>query len=166
LNGTSLKLTIELVPSTSWWKSLRAKMPKDEWDAIRKGAYARFGYRCAICNSKGRMHCHEVWGFDDARHVQKLKDFIVLCEMCHYVKHIGLASVKASEGELDYNEVVKHFLKVNGCDMLAFEKHKDAAFSRWQERSSHEWRVDAGAYEKLRSRMLDKKQHRLFEESL
>jgi hypothetical protein len=69
--------------------------------------------------------------------------------MCHHVKHIGLAGILASQGKLDYNEVVKHFCKVNECSAKEFEEHMDHAFRIWRERSQHQWRQDFGKYEKF-----------------
>jgi len=144
-----LKLTIELVPSTSWYNNLRSVLPKSVWDKIRKKTYAKYGYRCGICGAKGRLNCHEIWEYDDQNHVQKLVGFIALCDLCHHVKHIGLASILASEGKLDYERVVEHFMKVNGCDRKTFERHRREAFDQWRERSRYDWNVDLGEYESL-----------------
>ena len=92
------------------------------------------------------MSCHEIWSYDDANHIQTLKGFIALCDMCHHVKHIGLAGILAGEGKLDYSRVVEHFMKVNNCDLAAFEKHREEAFRQWAERSTYKWKVDIGEY--------------------
>jgi len=85
-----------------------------------------------------------MWEYDDKKHVQKLVGFIALCDMCHHVKHIGLAGILASQGKLDYEEVVQHFMRVNNCDRKTFEKHKENAFDEWARRSKHKWQVDLG----------------------
>jgi len=144
-----LKLRIELVPSTSWYNNLRKVLPKSDWDKIRKKAYAKYEYRCGICGAKGRFNCHEVWEYDDKKHIQKFLGFIVLCGMCHHVKHIGLAGILTSEGKLDYETVVEHFMKVNNCDEKTFKEHKESAFDEWRKRSQHEWHVDLGEYENI-----------------
>ena len=41
----SMKLEIELVPSTAWEKNLRNEIPSKEWDKIRKQSYADAGNR-------------------------------------------------------------------------------------------------------------------------
>lgn len=138
----ALKLTIELVPSTSWWKNLRAKIEKEKWDEVRRSTYAKYDYKCGICGSKGRMNCHELWEYNDVSHVQKLKGFIALCDMCHHVKHIGLVGILASEGKLDYDGVVQHFMRVNNCTREKFEKHKNKAFEIWEERSKYKWKLE------------------------
>lgn len=60
-----LKLKIELVPSTSWYDNLRKYTLKQDWDKIRKKAYANYGYRCGICGAEGRLNCHEIWEYDE-----------------------------------------------------------------------------------------------------
>jgi len=95
------------------------------------------------------LNCHEIWEYDDQNHIQKLASFIALCDLCHYVKHIGLAGILAIKGELDYERVVEHFMKVNGCDRETFEEHRQKAFDQWHERSRYEWNVDLGEYERL-----------------
>ncbi|MFQ5796840.1 MAG: HNH endonuclease [Candidatus Bipolaricaulia bacterium] len=141
-----LKLTIELVPSTSWYNNLRKYTSKKDWDKIRKRIYAEYGHRCGICGAEGRLNCHEIWEYDNKKHMQKLIGFIALCDMCHHVKHIGLAGILASEGKLDYGKVVEHFMRVNKCNEKTFEEHREKAFDEWHKRSQHEWHVDLGEY--------------------
>lgn len=142
-----LKLDIELVPSTSWYKNLRNKIGREKWDIIRSNIYKKYN-KCAICLFSGKLHCHEIWLYDDINHIQRLKGFIDLCEWCHWVKHIGLAGIRAEEGLLDYETVVKHFMKVNQCDRKTFEDHRDRAFEKWKERSKHRWELELGEYKK------------------
>jgi hypothetical protein len=141
-----LRLKIELVPSTSWYDNLRKRTTKENWDKIRKTAYANCGHKCGICGVEARLNCHEIWEYGDEKHNQKLKGFIALCDMCHHVKHIGLAGILASEGKLDYEMVVEHFMKVNNCDRKTFEEHKKSAFDEWRQRSKYKWHIDLGEY--------------------
>lgn len=141
-----LKLTIELVPSSAWYKNLRNAMPQSEWDDLRRAVYRAYEYRCAICGGAGRMNCHEVWVYDDERHVQTLSRFVALCDNCHHIKHIGLAGILADEGELDYEALIAHFCKVNNCDRAIFDQHREAAFEQWEERSQHDWTIDLGIH--------------------
>jgi len=144
-----LKLTIELVPRTSWYNNLRKCMSKGDWDKIRKKTYDEYRHRCAVCGSGQRLNCHEIWEYDDKKHVQKLVSFIALCNMCHFVKHIGLTEILASEGKLDYEKVVEHFIKVNKCDRKSFEQHRRISLDEWRKRSEHEWHVGLGKYENI-----------------
>ena len=149
MKSKELRLKIELVPSISWYDNLRKVLPKSEWDKIREKTYAKYGHICGICGVEGREYCHEIWEYNEKNHIQKLVGFIALCNMCHFVKHIGLAGILASEGKLDYEKVIEHFMNVNNCDRRTFEKHKKRAFEEWRERSKHEWNVDLGEYESL-----------------
>jgi hypothetical protein len=141
-----LRLTIELVPETSWYSNMRKVLPQRDWDKIRKKAYADAGHRCGVCGASGRLECHERWAYDDNKHVQKLMGFIALCSLCHHVKHIGLAGILAKEGKLDYEEVVSHFMRVNECDRKTFDAYRAQAFEVWRKRSSVEWTIDFGEY--------------------
>jgi len=146
----SLKLTIELVPATSWYNNLRDKMRQSQWDKLRKNVYAEYEYKCGICGaSEDRLNCHEIWEYDDTKHEQKLKGFIALCNMCHFVKHIGQANILAQQGRLDLEKVIEHFMEVNNCNRDTFEHHRQKAFGQWRERSLQEWLVDLGEYEDL-----------------
>jgi hypothetical protein len=148
-NHQQLKLLIELVPSTSWYDNLRKVLPQEEWDKIRKKSYKDAGYKCTICSVQGKLNCHEVWNYNDETHVQKLEGFIAICDLCHHVKHIGLAGILSSKGELDYEKVIEHFMKVNECDRRNFDEHKKRAFEKWHERSKHKWHMDLGEYKDI-----------------
>jgi len=144
-----LKLTIELVPASSWYNNLRSLLKKEMWDNLRKTVYAKCNYKCAICNSKGKLHCHEIWKYNDKKHIQKLVDLVALCTKCHWIKHIGLAGIHTSQERLSFEKLVKHFMKVNDCDRTTFEKHKSEAFKKWEERSRYEWTMDLSVYKNI-----------------
>jgi hypothetical protein len=145
-----MKLTTELVPSTVWYSSLYRLLPREVWDRIRNEIITNHRRKCQICGeTEGKMNLHEIWKYDDERHVQRLEGFILLCTVCHHVKHIGLAGILASEGKLDYNEVMEHFCKVNNCSEKEFEMHVDRAFEVWRKRSQHQWKQDFGKYKEF-----------------
>ena len=145
---SELRLKIELVPSTVWYSSLYRLLPSEVWDNIRNGIIAKNGRKCQICGeTKGMMSLHEMWEYDDQKHIQKLLGFILLCKMCHHVKHIGLAGILADKGELDYDELIEHFCRVNNCTKRDFEEIRDKAFEVWENRSQHDWKQDFGKYE-------------------
>jgi len=148
MKNKELKLTIELVPSSLWYTSLKRRLSVVEWDRLRKKIYDKFNHRCSICGSNKKLDCHEVWEYDDKNHIQKLIGFVALCRMCHFVKHIGLAQTLALKGKLNYEDVVRHFMKVNKCDRNTFEKHKKVAFKQWRKRSKYKWQIDFGKYNK------------------
>lgn len=140
-----LKLTIELIPESVWGENLRKYLPKEVWIRIRKEVLKKSSYRCSICGSSEKLQCHEVWDFDDENHTLRFKGFMSLCEKCHLVKHFGVAGILASEGKVDMNELVRHFMKVNNCDLKTFEEHKKEAFRKFEERSKYEWNIDISA---------------------
>lgn len=141
-----LKLTVELVPKTSWGKNLRNQLPRRMWDKIRKDVIASQGHKCGICGTEGRLICHEIWEYDDSNHIQRLKGFIALCDLCNHVKHLGHASILAGQGKLDMKKVEEHYMQVNECDLKTFRKHAVEAMAQYKERSKHEWRLDLGEY--------------------
>jgi hypothetical protein len=69
------KLTVELVPETSWYSNLRSELTEEQWDTVRRRCYVAADYRCEVCGGRGPkwpVECHEVWSYDDLEHVQTL----------------------------------------------------------------------------------------------
>lgn len=80
-----IKLTIELVPSTSFYTNVRSILPTKEWDRLRKESYAKANFKCEICKGSGldqgykhALECHEIWEYK-ADGTQYLKGLISLC---------------------------------------------------------------------------------------
>lgn len=141
------KLRIELVPKTSWYNNVRNEIPRRVWDKIRNDVSVSQEYKCGICGAEERLNCHEIWEYDDIKYIQELKDFIALCNLCHHVKHIGYASILASQGKLNMQEVEEHFMRVNECDLQTFRKHAVEAMIQYKERSKHKWELNLGKFE-------------------
>lgn len=134
------KLTIELVPLTSWYNNVRSKVSKEEWDIIRKKCYKNANYKCEICGGVGNkwpVECHEIWEYDDKKHIQKLVGFVALCPSCHEVKHIGMAE---KMGMLQ--RAMQHLMAVNAINKSQVDKMVEDAFTAWEERSEHNWKVN------------------------
>ncbi len=134
-----LRLTAELVPSSTWYRNLRGVVSQETWDRIRRRTYRAYGYKCGICRARGRLNCHEIWEYDDETRVQRLRGFIALCDLCHHVKHLVHAAGLASEGKLDHERVVEHFIRVNGCDRRTFEEHREWAMEVYYRRPAQQW---------------------------
>lgn len=73
-----MKLTIELIPSTTWKINLRSILKPKAWDLLRKECYEKANYHCEICGEQGyfgkgkiKVECHEIWSFNENNHVQK-----------------------------------------------------------------------------------------------
>lgn len=135
-----MKLPIELVPATCWYSNVRSRVSEATWLRLRRQVAAAAGQRCQICGRTGSGHpveCHEIWGYDDARRVQRLVGLIALCPDCHLVKHFGRA---IAGGRTRY--ALAWFAEVNGLtasEALALVKE---ALALHAERSRHSWRLD------------------------
>jgi 5-methylcytosine-specific restriction endonuclease McrA len=133
------KLTIELVPSTSFFSNVRAVVSQNQWDAIRKTCYKKANYKCEICGNIGQQHpveCHEIWKYT-SDHKQVLKGFIALCPSCHMVKHIGFAKVRGL-----YDEAINHLAKVNNISNKEARNYTNECFLIWENRSQYQWKLD------------------------
>ena len=135
-----IKLTIELVPSTSWYSNVRSEVSKSEWDFIRKKVYRNANYHCEICYGVGKkwpVECHEIWVYDDEKHIQELGGMQALCPNCHMVKHIG-RTVEIGKGL----QAISHLCKVNFWSKEKATEYMQESFAIWNERSQHEWRLN------------------------
>jgi len=146
-----MKLTIELVPSTSWYTNVRSKVSRPEWDIIRRKCYKEADYKCEICADSGKnqgvnwpVECHEIWKYNDTNHIQTLIGFIALCPNCHKVKHIGLSQIK---GWMDI--VYTQLTKINNISKDTALKYIDESFEVWKSRSQYEWEVNINYITKI-----------------
>ena len=138
--GPSPRLSVELVPKSSWEKNVRAAVSQAEWDAIRKAVYDRAGYQCEVCGGTGTDHpieCHEKWVYDDEACVQKLTGMVALCPACHQVKHLGRAYATGQ-----FETAKKHLASVNGWSPKRARTYIERVVHRWNERNEKEWSVD------------------------
>lgn len=140
----NLLLTIELVPASAWNQNLRSIIPKKVWEKIRNEVLTKSNYKCGICGSLQKLECHEVWEYDDEKHIQKLAGFLALCKFCHGVKHIGFTGLKSDKDKIPMERYIKHFMKVNGCDRNIFYAHYRKVLRIWERRSRFEWILDPG----------------------
>ena len=135
-----MKLTIELVPQTSWYSNVRSNVTSSEWDVLRRGSYKKAGYKCEICSGVGPKHpveCHEIWEYDDEALTQTLTGLVSLCPSCHQVKHIGLARIKGN-----YPKALKHLSEVNGITEEEAHEYVEECFKIWKERSKNKYTID------------------------
>lgn len=138
-----MKLTIELVPATSFYNNVRSEVSKSVWDKIRKKQYSIANHVCQICGDTGKnqgyrhaVECHEVWQYNDETLIQELKGFIALCPRCHKVKHPGLAELR---GEKEI--VVSQLMKVNGMSRKQANEYIKDSFVEWNKRSQYEYDI-------------------------
>jgi hypothetical protein len=140
VSDAAVRLTIELVPATSWGDNLRTRLRAAQWDKIRRKVYADAGSKCQICGGVGPRHpveCHEIWSYDDSRGVQALAGLIALCPACHEVKHMGYAEVTGNG-----RRARAHLALINGWTDDQAWKHRCDAMREWSRRSKRDWDVD------------------------
>lgn len=133
-----MKLEIELIPKTSFFKNLRSELSTSEWNILRKDCYKKAGYKCEICGGKGKKHpveCHELWEYKNG--IQKLVGLIALCPPCHEVKHFGRTGIMGR-----YEQAILHLKKVNQWTDKKVRMHIEGAFALWAQRSVQKWSLD------------------------
>lgn len=141
-----MKLTIELVPTTSWYNNVRSNVSKEKWNIIRTKSYKKANYKCEICNGKGDDHpveCHEIWDYNDEKNIQKLIGFISLCPNCHKTKHIGLSMLYKQE-----DIAIEQLMKVNNMTEEEALEYIDKSFEIWHERSNKKWKIEISYIDK------------------
>lgn len=136
------KLTIELVPSTSFYNNVRSILPTKEWDRLRKESYEKAKFKCEICKESGlgqgfkhALECHEIWEYREGNQI--LTGLISLCPKCHQAKHIG-RTIAIGKGK----DIFNHIAKVNKWDLKIVEAYVGASFQEHKERSKIKWDVN------------------------
>lgn len=146
-----MKLTVELVPATSWGHNVRSEVSSSQWKKIREKCVEDAGEQCEICGANSqrkssgsvfpkrrmRLDCHEIWKYDDLSHTQTLMGFIALCPPCHRVKHLG-HTISIGLGDRAFS----HLKKVNGLSPNEVLEYVEHVFAQWETRSAHPWTVD------------------------
>ena len=144
-----MKLTMELVPKTAWRENLRTRMGRTKWNKLRTEVLGSQNHRCAKCGSDRKLQCHEIWEYDDASHIQRLKGFEAVCSLCHLAEHFGLAQNLTDQGHANLDEIIDHFITVSDISQQQFDSHKTDAFALWRTRSEIEWELDLGDWASL-----------------
>lgn len=133
-------LRLELVPEPCWGQNAHHWLRRADWDAVRRKIYIIADYICEICGEQGSqwpVECHEVWHYDDKRHVQTLVDLKAVCPLCHMTIHFGNA---LREGRRE--EAIRHLCKVNGWSKDEAEQHVADSFQKYWQRNRYSWRTD------------------------
>ena len=132
------RLEFEFVPEECWYSNLRSVLKSEDWDRVRKDAYARAKGRCMICGASERLEAHESWSYDDEKKLQKLETVVALCRGCHEVKHISRAYLVGRGAD-----AMEHFMKVNGCSQMEYHEALSEAHEEYKRRNRVEgWVTD------------------------
>jgi Domain of unknown function (DUF5710) len=141
------RLTIKLVPKSCWYSNVRSEVTPQSWELLKKRTFKAANYRCEICGGQGNQHpveCHEVWDYDDVRHIQRLVRLIALCPACHECKHIGFANVRG-RGDI----AAAHLASVNQWSAAVVSDYIGGCFKLWERRSQFKWDLDISCLESL-----------------
>lgn len=144
-----LGLRFVFIPAGIAHKNLASVLPGTEWERLRRLVVERAGARCEACGSKVSPRCHEVWKFNDRRHVARITRLRALCESCHVATHADSEKDLRMVGRDSHISVKEHFMRVNGLSEQEFWRHWKAETERLERRHDYKWTVDYGRY-KLR----------------
>ena len=146
----ALKLSIELIPTPCWGRNLRMTVPKGQWTKISQRVRAEAG-RCQICGGTNLLQCDERWEYDDKQRIQHLAGLRCVCQTCHNLMNIGRTAIIADEMADRYptlmEDVIAHFMRVNGVTREVYDRHWHEAVRQHSARSAFaDWTVDYGEY--------------------
>ena len=136
-------LFVEMIPSTSWFRNVRAAVEPRDWDRLRRMVYDRAGNLCEACGRARdreagvQMEAHERFSYDEPTRIQTLRRLVCLCSLCHLVTHFGRAN---QTGRAE--EAFAHLMAVTGMSRAEAERHVLAAGDLWEARSEYRWDVD------------------------
>ena len=142
-------LTPALVPRPLWGRSVYNRLPRKQWESLRRTVLEVAANTCTHCAEQYDSHmvCHEVWTYDDVKHVATLTAFEIVCRDCDSVLHLGksllIGAKKHDEGSAERgDQAVKQLMKVSGITKRQANTLIDDAFGRWMDRSKHKtWAV-------------------------
>jgi len=136
------KLDFNFIPQSAIAINLRGKLTQEAWEIIRKTIYAIAGYRCEICDAKGKLTCHEEWDFGPDG-IMRLKDLQCLCELCHHIKHLNMFGHR--------RELLAHYFEVNRITNKREFQLAEARALKTLEELEHveQWQMELGKFEFL-----------------
>ena len=145
--GPELRLRMELIPEPLWGQNLRTELGKTKWRRLRDALAARRKPGCAVCDSRAPLQGHEVWDYAETKTagIATLQDINLICQDCSSIHHFGRFHLLFAQSKpQEYERVIKHALRVNGCDMATWEQHGREAKAAYDRRSKLSWTVDYG----------------------
>lgn len=145
-----MRLTLELVPSTASSHSLYRYLTTRVWNTLRKKVLEEYNFSCGICGASNvRLDCNEQWEYNDETNTQRLVRLVMLCQMCHLVKHMN-------QQDASLDELAEHFIKVNACSRQEFDEYYQKCREEQMRREINDdtrspviWEQDWGEYTSL-----------------
>ena len=142
----NLRLTIEFVPLASpvWQTDIESCVSARDWRRLCATQGGCAGGLCEVCRKGGReqgfsrgIEFHERWEYDEEHEIQTLKRLLVLCPLCHRVKHWNTLKNRDAEN------VLHHLMEVNQLESVEVAKHYlQEAYALYQQRSQIKWLLD------------------------
>jgi hypothetical protein len=111
--------------------------------------------QCQTCGSlvenSSKLPAHKEWSFDTAAEpvVAEVINIKFVCWLCHACEHFmhAISMVKDGiVGEEALQDVITHFVKVNGVDAGLFDSHLNRAMKEWRRLSRRDFIVDFEKY--------------------
>ena len=134
-----MKLTPELVPQPLWYRNIRKSLGRKKWERlVRNPTLEKHNHECQICGAtheKG-MICHEIWKYDDENCISTLTGFTVICPLCNFATHLGLANIIDESGK-----ALAQIAQINAVSLEEAQRLVAKAFDMWEMRSQHEWSI-------------------------
>jgi len=145
------------MPTTVETKSLFQVFDKnrriDDWKAIKDELLRREGNKCWICDRNDNLlHIQEFWDYDDEKQTMKLVEIHHVCDLCHKIKRTDFwfftdyGKEQLKKLGYSYEDIIKHYCKVNKCRIKDFGKNWREAIEVWKERNKQQWQQDYGEF--------------------
>jgi hypothetical protein len=119
-----------MVPEALHYKSFRDSISRSEWQ--KKSNEVRKIGKCDICGRDDKLETHEQYIYEttDGKHaVQRLTDFLCVCQKCHQVIHFYRSRMLGL-----FLECHMHYSKVMDDDLLTYvEKVAAPAFDEYND---------------------------------
>lgn len=129
------------IPKTSRSATLAKLLSPGQWNRIRHSIYYKAHYRCQSCGRRGRLHCHEVWQYNQQTGYQHLRGFQALCQDCHQAKHIFFVRSPRRKANL-----LRHLALVNKLTPAEAQEQLAVAQRRQIALNQSYWIVNYGPY--------------------
>lgn len=146
------KIVFEFIPEKQNFKNVRSFLQYRDgtyksWKAIRDLCEERAGGKCVICkqatpDSKNATECHEQWGFEERKKIEKLLNFESLCKTCHEIKHINRFFSRDEKKTEKFNKLIDRYCELNGISKEQASKDFQFAMNERKRRNKFEFSLD------------------------